>query len=157
MTLRQFLHWLRSPFFGTFIMIPSFHFLGNFSFCHISWNSGSRISDPATFPFFAVFMASTIFLFEGGLMLIGNSAVGDGLTVSSSHIGGVGVLSISSRYSFHLWICPSIDVMVLLSLSLLLYHSVTRATYSFDSLRPVFTYRAYRHYITETDVEISTS
>jgi hypothetical protein len=36
-------------------------------------------------------MASTISLFEGGLMLIGNSAVVDGLTVSSSHIGGVEV------------------------------------------------------------------
>jgi len=39
----------------------------------------------------------------------------------------------------------------------ILYPGVTRATYSFDSLRPLFTYRAYRHYITETDVEISTS
>jgi len=34
---------------------------------------------------------------------------------------------------------------------------VTRATYSFDPFRPLFTYRAYRHYITKTDVEISTS
>ena len=33
-------------------------------------------------------------------MLIGNSAVDDGLTVSSSPIGGVEVLSISCRYSF---------------------------------------------------------
>jgi hypothetical protein len=45
-------------------------------------------------------MASTISLFEGGLMLIGNSAVGDGLTVSSSPIGGVEVLSMGHPVLF---------------------------------------------------------
>jgi hypothetical protein len=46
-------------------------------------------------------MASTISLFEGGLMLIGNSDGGvDELAVSSFPIKEVEVLSISSRYSF---------------------------------------------------------
>jgi len=39
----------------------------------------------------------------------------------------------------------------------ILYAGITTATYSFDPLWPLFTYRAYRHYITETDVEISIS
>jgi hypothetical protein len=46
-------------------------------------------------------MASTISLFRGGLMLIGNSDGGE-LAVSSFSVEEAEVLSISSRYSFHL-------------------------------------------------------
>ena len=50
-------------------------------------------------------------------MLIGNS--GGKLTGSSLPVRDVELLSISLRYSFHLRICPSIDVIVLPSLSLI--------------------------------------
>ena len=42
-TPRHFLHWLRSPFFGNFIMIPSFHSLGNFSFCQTMWKMHTKM------------------------------------------------------------------------------------------------------------------
>jgi hypothetical protein len=40
----RLLHKLRSSFFGIVIIIPSFHSLGNLSFCQISWNRGRHIS-----------------------------------------------------------------------------------------------------------------
>jgi hypothetical protein len=99
----------------------------------MSWNCGRRISGagygsafrtaagilsgPAAFPFFVAFIASTISLLEGSLMLIGNS--GGKLTGSSLPVREVEVLSISSQNSFHLRICLSIDVIVLPSLSLI--------------------------------------
>jgi hypothetical protein len=97
------------------------------------WNSGRRISaaaygsafipsagiltGPAAFPFFTPFIASIISLFEGSLMLIDNS--GGKLTGSSPPVKKAEVLSISSRNSFHLRICPSVNVIVLPSLSLI--------------------------------------
>ena len=78
--------------------------------------SAGILSAPAAFPFFIAFIAFRISLFEGGLILIVNSV---GILVSSYlSMLVVEVVSISSRYSFHLWICP-IDVIGLPSLSLI--------------------------------------
>jgi hypothetical protein len=79
--------------------------------------SAGILSGPTAFPFFIAFIVPTISHFEGSLILIGNS--GGKLTGSCFPVREVEVLSISLRNSFYLRICPSRDVIVLPSLSLI--------------------------------------